>query len=100
MSSTASVPGSQQRADVRCWRHAMSPSRAGGSWLATMAAIVLASCGAQSQHAVTNGRPLPRFAVFAGRTGEGELPSDVAAALAHSRRTRFSNADIADARRV
>jgi hypothetical protein len=65
-----------------------------------MAAIVLASCDSQSQHPATSGRALPRFAVFAGRRGEGELPSYVAAALAHSRRTRFSAADIDDARRV
>jgi hypothetical protein len=101
MPSTVSAPNAQQRAeDGGRWRYAVNPLKAGCSRLATMAAIMLASCGAQGQHIVTSGRPLPRFAVFASRTGDDELPSEVATALAHIQRTKFSNADIDDARRV
>jgi hypothetical protein len=70
------------------------------SCLAAMAAITFASCGAQGRHIVTSRVPPPRFAVLGSRTEDDELPSEVTVALAHSHSPRFSNADIADARRV
>jgi hypothetical protein len=65
-----------------------------------MAMIMFASCGAQRRDIAMSGVSLPRFAVFASRTEDDELPSEVAVALAHSHKPRFSNADIDNARRV
>jgi hypothetical protein len=65
-----------------------------------MAALMFASCGAQARHVVTSRVPLPRFAVFASRTEDDELPGEVTVTLAHSHNPKFSNADIDDARRL
>ncbi len=99
--STVSAPAADRSA-VKAWpwRHAVNPLRVVWGCLATMAAIMFGSCGAQHDRVASSELRLPRFAVFASRTADDELPREVAAALARSAEPEFRNADIEAARRV